>query len=107
MKPSRRGLEILECHHRLFLEARRINPIATTQPVFVQLLKEYPKFLSCISPLSEVLFPTGLSYRLFDKENPQGALVGSLNPFIFHANWTIGEPDKIELLKRVGGWHLA
>lgn len=107
IKPSRGGIEILEQHHLLFLLTRKSDPRATTQPVFVQLLEKHPNFLARIFPLSEVLFPAGLSYRLFDTNNPQDNLVGHLKPFIFHANWTIGEETKIQLLKRVNGWHLS
>jgi len=58
--------------------------------------------------LSEGLFVNGLGYRsLLDRPAAVAPLHGRLEPFVFHANWTIGLENKRELMKQTGTWLLG
>jgi hypothetical protein len=57
--------------------------------------------------LSEGLFINGLGYRnLLDKPAAVAPLHGRLEPFVFHANWTVGLENKRKLMKQTGTWLL-
>ena len=54
--------------------------------------------------LSEALFPNGLGYKLFAKDDEDAQLTQKLEPYIFHANFVVGLPKKRYLLQKYGNW---
>lgn len=77
----------------------------TMQALFQQVVSETPPHLVKIFPLPEGLFPNGLLYRvLHEAEEDPVAMAGALQPFIFHANWTVGLDSKHRLLRHCGCW---
>ncbi|MBS7539670.1 putative nucleotide-diphospho-sugar transferase [Ancylobacter lacus] len=107
VRPSAAAQALIARFREVFAEARASNAASTLQAPFTQMLEREPRYLSAIFPLPESLFPTGLLHPLL-REGDSGApqVVGVREPFIFHANWLIGQDDKIRLLDHVGAWHL-
>jgi nucleotide-diphospho-sugar transferase len=64
-------------------------------------------WLRCIYWLPEVLFLNGLGYRNLQQAGEHPCpMEGELQPFLFHANWTIGTDNKRRLLTSTGTWLL-
>lgn len=91
--------------HIARLVAEETRPEQTDQAILHQLISERPEYLSDVFPLPEALFPTGLLHRLLPgplEKDP--GMEGLVEPFVFHANWSIGLDHKRELLRRTGTW---
>ena len=82
----------------------RLEDQATIQ----QLIDDGHAPLDDVFFLPEALFPVGVSHALMapDRHDPV-PLRGSVEPFVFHANWTIGTDNKRALLEATGTWHAA
>jgi hypothetical protein len=78
---------------------------SSDQTLFRKLLIEKPRRTEDIFALPESLFPGGLLLeRLGGGDRPSVAMAGKLEPFVVHANWTIGLDNKQKLLERAGAW---
>ncbi len=67
-------------------------------------LAEDPSWLKDVYLLPETLFVNGLGYRIMQNECiPPVAMEDELQPFLFHANWTLGLANKRKLLAMVQG----
>ena len=56
-------------------------------------------------PLPEGLFPNGLLECVAVARSRENGFMGKvLQPYIFHANWTVGPKNKRTLLERAGAW---
>lgn len=78
----------------------------TMQGLFNQIVSDDPSVLEWIFPLPEGLFPNGLLQPLLTAEH-SGRLdyvVGRVQPFIFHGNFTVGLEDKRRLLRHARAW---
>ncbi len=82
------------------------NPEFHDQIVFNNFIHANMHVVKYIFPLSEVIFPTGLSAKLLSTkdESLQQIQSGQPDPFIFHANWTIGLKNKKKMLQITGNW---
>lgn len=66
-----------------------------------------PTWLKYIYPLPEGLFPNGLGYRnLLQGSHPAVSMHGTIEPFVFHANWTVGLEAKRALMRQTRTWLL-
>jgi len=54
--------------------------------------------------LPEALFLNGLGYRNLQGGEHPSPMEGELQPFLFHANWTVGTDNKRALLTSTGNW---
>jgi hypothetical protein len=54
--------------------------------------------------LPEALFLNGLGYRTLQGGEHPCPMEGELQPFLFHANWTVGTDNKRTLLTSTGNW---
>src|ERR1041384_1290078 len=79
---------------------------ATMQRVFNEIVREDPSLLRSIFPLPEGLFPNGLLHPLISSEyvGPIDYVIGRVQPFIFHGNFTVGLENKRQLLRHVHAW---
>ena len=77
----------------------------TMQVLLNSIIQDNPKFLASIFPLPEALFANGLLHSTFATRhiNPC-ALIHLIQPFTFHANFTIGGTNKRRLLREAGVW---
>ena len=66
-----------------------------------------PGILGNVYLLPEALFVNGIGYRQLMNE-PAAAvpLQGEVEPFVFHANWTVGLANKRQLMAQTGTWLL-
>lgn len=72
-----------------------------------QLIDRDPAWLNHIYLLPEALFLNGLGYRNAQhREMPPVRMEGELQPFMFHANWTINLDSKRELLAAARCWFM-
>jgi hypothetical protein len=77
------------------------------QNVWDMILTRDPTLLRYMHPLSEGLFLNGLGYRNLLGDFASAAPVqGALEPFAFHANWTVGLANKRALMLQTGTWRL-
>jgi len=71
------------------------------------MITKNPGLLGHIHLLSEGLFVNGIGYRnLLTAPAAAAPLQGKLEPFVFHANSTVGLANKRELMKQTGTWLL-
>lgn len=83
------------------------QPSIDEQNTLDAMITKTPGLLVDIHLLSEGLFVNGIGYRHLLTEPPAAApLQGKLEPFVFHANWTVGLANKRELMKQTGTWLL-
>jgi hypothetical protein len=71
------------------------------------MITKNPGFLRNVYLLPEGLFVNGIGYR--NLVNDPAAVVplqGRLDPFVFHANWTVGLAHKRQLMAQTGTWLL-
>jgi hypothetical protein len=102
-RPDPFCFDLMEQHaERLALAETDVN--VTMQTLFQQMVAENPATLSRIFPLPEGLFPCGLLNPLFLGGATKVRMVDQLQPFIFHANWTIGSENKQDLLRETRLW---
>lgn len=84
------------------------HPPADEQKTLDAMITKDPGLLRDIHLLSEGLFVNGIGYRNLLTEPASAArLEGKLEPFVFHANWTVGLANKRELMKQTGTWLLS
>ena len=79
--------------------------LADDQTTFDAMATKNPGLLQHIYPLPEGLFVNGLGYRnLLNEPAAATPLQGKLEPFVFHANWTVGIENKKKLMAQTGTW---
>src|SRR4051812_13267351 len=77
------------------------------QNVWDQMVTRDPTLLRYIHPLSEGLFLNGLGYRNLLADFASTAIMqAEIQPFAFHANWTVGLANKRALMLQTGTWRL-
>jgi hypothetical protein len=71
-----------------------------------RILSEQPNLVRNIFPLPESLFPNGiLTHTVLHRADEVFAgMLGRPDPFIYHANFTIGLPNKTKLMEAVGAF---
>jgi Nucleotide-diphospho-sugar transferase/Glycosyl transferase family 2 len=75
------------------------------QDDFQYLIDHDPAWLRDIFFLPEALFLNGLGYRQMQNSGDAPCrMEGELQPFLFHANWTIGLENKRKLLAVTAAW---
>lgn len=79
--------------------------VAHDQTIMNGVLAQNPGLLRDMFLLPEALFPNGMHHDQ-GRAPPLDYVVRGLEPFIFHANFTVGVENKIRLLKDVGLWVL-
>jgi hypothetical protein len=82
------------------------QPMEDEQNTMDAMITKNPGWLANIHLLSEALFVNGMGYRTLLPEPSSVPLLGRIEPFVFHANWTIGLEDKRRLMKQTGTWLL-
>ena len=86
------------------LARRNANKQIDDQTACNSVLIDDPSWLKDIYLLPETLFVNGLGYRIMQKERmPLVAMEDELQPFLFHANWTVGLANKRKLLAMLPG----
>jgi hypothetical protein len=103
LNPNPISLGLIEAHERNAVA--RFGSSISNQELFRSLFLEKPERTELIFPLPESLFPAGLLFRLFVEAGQDPAvMVARLQPFVFHANWTIGLQEKRQLLSAARCW---
>ena len=76
------------------------------QEYLADILMNEPERMRAIFPLPEALFPNGLlTQAVLRRKEPQPvALTGRFDPFIYHANFTIGLENKMIVLEQAGAF---
>jgi hypothetical protein len=70
-------------------------------------LADHPRWFRKIYLLPETLFLNGMGYRNLTGSAATLEIVqGSISPFVFHANWTVGLENKRALMRQTGTWLL-
>jgi hypothetical protein len=81
------------------------SPSVNQQELCTMWLAEHPQWIEKIYLLPEALFLNGLGYRnLISAPTTTATMTGTVTPFIFHANWTVGLEDKRALMRQTGTW---
>jgi hypothetical protein len=102
VRPDPISFELIELHDK---NAEALKSGISNQHLFRELFLDSPERTSFIFPLPEGLFAAGLLFRIMiDVEKVPVRMVDRLNPFIFHANWTIGLQEKMGLLIAANCW---
>ena len=71
------------------------------------MITKNPGLLGHVYLLPEGLFVNGIGYRnLLSEPSAAAALLGKIEPFVFHANWTVGLANKRKLMVQTGTWLL-
>ena len=84
------------------------HPSVDEQNTLDAMITKHPELLRDIHLLSEGLFVNGIGYRnLLTEPGATALLQGKLDPFVFHANWTVGLSNKRELMRQTGTWLLG
>jgi len=84
------------------------RPLVDEQSALDAIITRDPTWLRHIHLLSEGLFLNGLGYRNLVKDPASLATMhGRLEPFVFHANWTVGLANKRALMSQTGTWLLG
>jgi hypothetical protein len=103
-KSGVQAFALLDWFQAAYEADRSQNPTATMQVTFNRILKDEPERARQIFPLPEALFPNGRLHRMFLRHAEGQDLAQLPEPFIFHANWTIGADAKRQMLRRLGMW---
>jgi|688.fasta_scaffold213222_2 hypothetical protein len=74
------------------------------QVVLNEFYNENRLFRKRLFPLSEGLFPNGLLYKIFVKNEDDHLLANQLQPFIYHANFLVGTTEKANFLSKYADW---
>jgi hypothetical protein len=83
------------------------QPLVDEQNTLDAMITADPALLVNIHLLSEGLFVNGLGYRnLLSEPAAVTPMHGRLEPFVFHANWTVGHANKQKLMAQTGTWLL-
>ena len=83
------------------------QPVVDEQKTLDAMIAINPGLLGHVYLLPEGLFVNGIGYRSLLNEPPAVTpLSGKIEPFVFHANWTIGLASKRELMAQTGTWLL-
>lgn len=83
------------------------QPLVDEQNTLDAMITADPALLGNIHLLSEGLFVNGLGYRnLLSEPTAATPMHGRLEPFVFHANWTVGHANKQKLMAQTGTWLL-
>jgi hypothetical protein len=83
------------------------QPLVDEQNTLDAMITADPALLGNIHPLPEGLFVNGLGYRnLLSEPAAVPPMHGKLEPFVFHANWTVGHANKRKLMAQTGTWLL-
>jgi Nucleotide-diphospho-sugar transferase len=101
-------LELLDTMLRQYDERPAGHLLVDEQKTLDAMITRDPGWLRHVHLLSEGLFVNGLGYRnLLKAPAPLVAMHGALEPFIFHANWTVGLANKRALMTQTGTWLLG
>ncbi|MHB8287011.1 MAG: putative nucleotide-diphospho-sugar transferase [Caulobacteraceae bacterium] len=96
---------ILNWFQEQYVVDRRVDKQAPMQVTFNRLLRENVSETKNIFTLPEALFPNGRLYRAVREPSRfEMPLVPLPEPYIFHANWTIGLEAKVALLSACRLW---
>lgn len=103
LRNDERCRKLIENH---IVRFNRIAENTTMQGLFNDIVGEDPALLRYIFPLPEGLFPNGLLHPLIVSEHlgRMDYVIGRVQPFIFHGNFTIGLENKRRLLRHVRAW---
>jgi hypothetical protein len=105
MRAGEATTRILSWFQSQYALDRQANPQAAMQVTMNRIVAEDVEEAKNIFPLPEALFPNGRLYRAVQEparfETP---LVALPEPYIFHANWTIGIQAKQALLSACRLW---
>jgi hypothetical protein len=83
-------------------------PLVDEQDTLNAMITQDPNLLEHVYLLPEGLFVNGLGYRnLLDRPAAVTPMLGRLEPFVFHANWTVGLVNKRKLMAQTGTWLLG
>jgi hypothetical protein len=83
------------------------QPMVDEQKTLDAMINLNPGLLGDVYLLPEGLFVNGIGYRsLLDGPPAVTPLLGKIEPFVFHANWTIGLASKRDLMAQTGTWLL-
>jgi len=83
------------------------QPMVDEQKTLDAMINLNPGLLGDVYLLPEGLFVNGIGYRsLLDGPPAVTPLLGKIEPFVFHANWTVGLASKRELMAQTGTWLL-
>ena len=77
------------------------QPQVDEQNTLDAMITKNPGLLGNVYLLPEGLFVNGIGYRhLLNETAAVAPLQGKIEPFVFHANWTVGLADKRKLMAR-------
>lgn len=83
------------------------QPQVDEQSTLDAMIAKNPGMLGNVYLLPEALFVNGIGYRhLLDQPAAVTPLQGKIEPFVFHANWTVGLASKRKLMAQTGTWLL-
>lgn len=83
------------------------QPMLDEQKTLDAMITTNPGLLGHVYLLPEGLFVNGIGYRnLLGEPAAVTPLHGKIEPFIFHANWTVGLASKRKLMAQTGTWLL-
>ena len=83
------------------------QPMVDEQKTLDAMITTNPGLLGHVYLLPEGLFVNGIGYRtLLSEPTAVTPLLGKIEPFVFHANWTVGLASKRELMAQTGTWPL-
>src|SRR4051794_4256983 len=83
------------------------EPQVDEQNTLDAMIVKDPGMLGNVYLLPEALFVNGIGYRqLMNEPAAAISLQGRIEPFVFHANWTVGLANKRQLMVQTGTWLL-
>ncbi|CAN7427555.1 putative nucleotide-diphospho-sugar transferase [Bradyrhizobium sp. LjRoot220] len=82
------------------------QPQVDEQNTLDAMIAKNPGLLGNVYLLPEALFVNGIGYRHLLSEPAVAPLQGTIEPFVFHANWTVGLANKRKLMTQTGTWLL-
>lgn len=106
LRRSDRAIEFLDA---LLAKSRENDHggLIDDQAACQQLIDRDPAWLKDICFLPEALFVNGLGYRTAQQDGmPPVRLEGEIQPFMLHANWTVGLDNKRRLLASAHCWFI-
>jgi len=106
-KSSDFTLELLDAMLGDFDSRGPDQPPVDEQNTLDAMITRDPALLGSIHLLSKGLFVNGLGYRnLLGETAAVATMHGNLEPFVFHANWTVGLANKRTLMAQTRTWLL-
>ena len=104
---SNTTLTLLDAMLRDYDARPRGQPPVDEQNTLDAMITKNPGLLGNVYLLPEGLFVNGIGYRhLLNEPAAVVPLQGKIEPFAFHANWTVGLANKRKLMAQTGTWLL-